>query len=69
MSKFSYILSLEEFSHYYRHPRHDGMGDLNQLRIGAEFWHGAGAPNPKIKSLVSFNERIDLASYWEKPRG
>lgn len=64
LSKCSYLNSLEEFSHYYRHPRHFCGDHINQHRLAAEYWHGAGVPSPKIESLVSFNERIDFASYW-----
>ena len=64
MSKSSYILRLEDFGRYCRNPRHNGVGLLNQLRLGAEFWHGAGVPYPKIESLVSF---IDLCVANEPP--
>jgi hypothetical protein len=69
MSKSSYLNSLEDFSHYYRHPRHWSGDHINQFRLGAEMWHGAGVPEPKIKSLVTFNERIDFPGYWHCSRG
>ena len=69
MSTCGYLNTLEDFSHYYRHPRHSRDNPLNMFRMAAEFWHGSGHPTPKIESLVSFNERIDLPDYWEVARG
>ncbi len=67
MARASYINTLEDFGHYFRHPRHSAPNHINQWRLGAEFWIGSGQREPLFHSHVSYNERIDLAPYWSSP--
>lgn len=64
MARASFLRGLEEFSHYYRNPRHDR--DWNYDRIGAEFWIGSGKTAPKVFSRVSTGEWIEGADYWRR---
>jgi hypothetical protein len=56
IAKASFIRTLEDFSTYYRNPRHQTSDIRYMARLGCEFWIGSGATRPRMHSHVSWNE-------------
>lgn len=58
--------NLQDFGQYYRHPPFWDSWPSNSHRLQCEFWLGSYRTEPRVHSLVSYNERIDQTDYFQR---
>ena len=60
-----YLRKLQEFNHYYEHPRYRIWDAIESKRLGCEFWISSGREVPKVLSLFCSNVDFCNQAYWK----